>query len=278
MMYATFLFALMNVMVKLVPHIPAVEVVFFRSLVTLLISGGVLRAQRKNIWGNNRKLLVLRGASGAIALVMYFYLLQSIPLASAVLFQFITPIFTAILGIFILKEKVYPLQWVFFLIALGGILFIQGFDSRIPLMFVFFGLGASLFAGLAYNCVRKLAATDQAMVIVFYFPLVTLPVTGIYLLFDWVTPSLTDWVIMLGIGLVVQFAQYFMTKAYQTEELSKAVSIKYMSIIYALFFGFIFFGETYTVATYLGMVLVMVGVGLNLWYKQRKELEFGKSS
>jgi len=271
MIYATFLFAVMNVLVKLLPHIPAVEVVFFRSLVSLVISGVVLRSQGTSLWGVNRPLLILRGATGAVALVLYFYLLQSIPLASAVLFQFITPIFTAVLGIFIVKEKVYSLQWFFFVLALLGILFIQGFDNRIPSWFTLIGLSAALFAGLAYNCVRKLSRTDKPMVIVFYFPLVTLPITGVYLFFDWVTPAGEDWLILLAIGVVVQFAQYFMTKAYQSEELSKAVSIKYMSIIYALIFGFIFFGETYALQTYLGMLLVMAGVGLNIWYKQRRD-------
>lgn len=271
MFYATFLFALMNLFVKMLPRIPAVEIVFFRSLITLVMSGSMLTIQRKNLWGNNKKLLIGRGLTGAVALILYFYTLQEIPLASAVTFQFITPIFTAILGVFLLKEKVFSWQWFFFLLALAGVVVIQGFDPRVPFEFMIIGLGASLFAGLAYNIVRKLKKSEPALVIVFYFPLVTLPVTGIYLLFDWVTPTLNEWLLLLVIGVLVQFAQYFMTRAYQEEELSKAVSIKYFSIIYALIFGYVFFGETFTWETYAGMLLVMLGVGLNIWYKQRQE-------
>ena len=60
-----------------------------------------------------------------------------------------------------------------------------------------------------------------------------------------------------------------MTKSYQAEEISKVANLNYLSIIYALSLGFVFFGETFNLMTYGGMVLVLVGVVLNVWYKQR---------
>ncbi|MDH5604752.1 MAG: EamA family transporter, partial [Cyclobacteriaceae bacterium] len=84
MLAATFFFALMNVMVKLVPDIPSVEVVFVRSVVSLVISYFFLKLKKIPIWGNNKKLLLLRGLSGAMALILYFYTLQEMPLATAV--------------------------------------------------------------------------------------------------------------------------------------------------------------------------------------------------
>ena len=94
MLGATFLFAVMNVLVKTVSHIPAVEVVFFRSIVSLVISLGMLKAAGVQLFGQkqNRLLLILRGTSGAIALVMYFWLLQVIPLATALVLQILTPV------------------------------------------------------------------------------------------------------------------------------------------------------------------------------------------
>ncbi len=69
MLIATLVFSMMNVAVKLLPHIPAVEIVFFRSVVSLVLSLGILKARKVPIWGKNHKLLILRGASGAMALI-----------------------------------------------------------------------------------------------------------------------------------------------------------------------------------------------------------------
>lgn len=269
MVIAGFFFALMNVFVKMVPEIPAVEIVFFRSVVSLILSYTFLTASGVNIWGNNKKILLMRGASGAVALILYFATIQAIPLASAVTIQFLSPIFTSILGIFIVKEKVKPLQWLFFLVAFAGIIIIQGFDPRITPFYLGIGIVAALFSGLAYNFIRKLNTSEHPLVIVFYFPLVTLPVTGTISAFDWVKPEGWEWLLLLLIGVLTQVAQYFMTKAYQAEELSKVASLKYINIIYALAFGWVIFEETFNFMTYVGMLVVLAGVILNIWYKHR---------
>lgn len=267
MLLAGFVFALMNVFVKLVPGIPATEIVFFRSVVSLVLSYVILKGRRIHLWGENKKILLFRGLSGAVALILYFITLQAIPLASAVTIQFLSPIFTSILGVFIVKERVKPVQWLFFLLAFAGIIIIQGFDPRITPLYLIIGIFAAFFSGLAYNFIRKLKTSEHPLVIVLYFPLVTLPVTGLYSFIEWVPPSGWEWLILLLIGVLTQIAQYFMTKAYQAEELSKVASLKYVSIIYALGFGWVIFDETFNAMTYIGMVVVLLGVSLNIWYK-----------
>lgn len=271
MLLAIFFFSLMGLMVKFVEHIPAVEVVFFRSIISFTISLTLLKAQKVNIWGNNKLYLTLRGLTGAVALVLYFTTLQAIPLASAVVLGFIAPVFATILGIFIVKEKVYPLQWAFFLTAFVGILLVEGFDHRIDFIYIIFGLIAAVASGLAHNFIRKVNTTEHPLVIIFYFPLVTTPLTALYCIFvEWKMPQGWDWALLLSIGIFTQIAQYFMTKSIQIEELSKVTIMRYLSIIFALSFGYIFFGETYDFIAYAGMALTIVGVLLNLWYKQRR--------
>ncbi len=268
MLLATFLFSCMNVLVKFVPHIPAVEIVFFRCAISLVMSYAVLKSQGIYLWGNNRRLLIARGLSGAVALVLYFILLQQIPLATAVTLQFLSPIVTAFLGVLLLGERMRRWQWLFFLLSFGGMLVINGFDARISTVHLLMGLVAAVGSGLAYTIIRKLNQREHPLVIVLYFPLVTMPIVGLYSAFHWVMPQGWDWAFLLGIGTFTQFAQYFMTKAYQAEEVSKVANLKYLSIIYALSFGFIFFGETFNWMTYAGMALVIAGVVLNVWYKQ----------
>ncbi len=270
MLLSAFIFTLMKVFVKLVPHIPPIEIILFRSIISLVISGALLKNKGVSVWGNNKKILILRGVSGAIALSSFFMLLQQIPLAAASTLQYLSPVFSATLGIFILKEKVKWYQFLFFGLSFLGIVIIQGVDSRISTGQMLLGVGSAFFTGLAYNFVRKLKSTEDPLVIIFYFPLVTLPLAGIYSVFDWVTPRGTDWLVLLMIGLCTQVAQYFMTRSYQTEEIAKVSIVNYTGILYSIGFGFFIFGEQYSWLTYVGMALVLSGVILNLWFKKIK--------
>lgn len=268
MLMAGFLFAIMNVFVKLLPHLPAVEIAFFRSIGALVLSFTMLRMHHISLPGNNIKALMLRGFFGSSSLILYFITLQHMPLASAVTIQFLSPIFTTILGIFLVKEPVKPLQWAFFALAFVGVLIIQGFDARVSWFYLMLGIGSAVFSGLAYNTIRMLKSSEHPLVIVFYFPLVALPITGLLMLSNFVWPTGWDWITLLVIGVLTQFAQYFMTRAYQSDELSKVASVKYVGVIYALLFGYLIFGEVFTMQVHLGIVLVLIGVLLNVWYKR----------
>jgi len=258
----------MNVCVKLLPNIPTIEIIVFRSLVSLIICLVSLKYQRISIWGNNKKLLLFRGSAGAIALILFFRLIHEIPLANAVILQYLAPIFVTLIGIVMVNEAVKPIQWLFFFISFLGIIVIQGFDIRLEFSHILIGVTASFFSGLAYNSIRKMKTTEHPLVIIFYFPLVTLPIAGTYSVFNWVTPNGWEWFYLLLVGLFTQFAQYFMTKSLQSEELSKVSIIKNLGIVLALIFGFSF-GETFNLMTYLGMSTVILGVLLNIFYKEK---------
>jgi len=160
-------------------------------------------------------------------------------------------------------------EWIFFAISFAGILVIQGFDPRISYTHLFMGISASLFMGLAYNFIRKLKDSEHPLVIIFYFPLIMLPVSAVWSAFVWVQPTGWDWLILLLVGVTTQIAQFLMTKSYQSEELSKVSILSYISIIYSLAFGFFLFDETYNLITYGGMALVLTGVILNVTLKKR---------
>ncbi len=267
MLLAGIFFAMMNVSVKFVPHIPAVEIIVFRSIFSLVFSFVILKQLKVPVFGNDKVGLVIRGVVGSISLILFFYTLQRIPLASAVTIQYLSPIFTTILGVFILKEHVRPIQYFFFAMAFVGAVVIQGLDARVDSFSVVLGVISAMASGVAYIMIRKLKNSEHPLVIIFYFPLVTLPVALLITYFDWVTPVGWDWLILLWIGICTQFAQYFMTIAYQTGNVSKVSSLSYMGVLYALIFGFFLFGETFDLMSYLGMGLVVIGILLNLRVK-----------
>ncbi|MGV3539072.1 MAG: DMT family transporter [Rufibacter sp.] len=268
MLLSTFFFALMNVFVKFLSHLPPMEVVLFRSVISLALSYGMLRRANVKPWGNRKLILIGRGLAGGFSLLMYYTTIQNIPLAGAVTIQYLAPIFTALLGVFIAKEQVKPWQWVFFLLSFAGVLVIEGVDTRISLKYLLIGIGSAFLSGVAYNSIKKLSKTEHPLVIVFYFPLVSLPLSLVFCLFDWVPPEHEDWIWLILIGLLTQLGQYFMTRSYQVEKLARVAHLNYIGILYALGLGFVFFNETFHLYSYLGIALVLLGVLLNLQYSR----------
>ncbi|MFT2010936.1 DMT family transporter [Pontibacter sp. 13R65] len=270
MLLSTLFFSLMNVCVKSLAHIPAAEVILFRSIVSLVMSYVVLRKARVPVLGSNYKWLIARGATGAAALLLFFNTLQNIPLATAATVQYMSPIFTAILGIFLVKEQVKPWQWVFFLLSFAGILVINGVEVNVDSFYLWIGVLSSVFSGLAYTIIRKINTQEHPLVIMFYFPLVSLPVVGVYCMFRWVNPVGWDWLMLLLVGILTQLGQYYMTMSYQAEEISKVANLNYIGMLYALVLGYILFDEQFSLLTYWGMALVLLGVILNIRYKSRQ--------
>lgn len=275
MLLAVLTFSMMNVFVKMLPHIPTLEIVFFRALVSLILSAIILKRKRISFWGNNQKVLLLRGIFGTVALSLYFYTLQAMPLASAMVIHYMSPIFTAIIASIVLKEHLAGRQYFFFLISFIGIVSIKGFDARIDWLDVAAGVGAAVLSGAAYNCIRWLKFTEDSHVIIFYFPLVAMPGTLLLTLFvyGWVDPGWTDLMLLIAIGVLTQIAQIFLTKAYQSEMANKVAGITNTGIIYALGLGWIFFGEVFDWKVILGMFLVIGGVVANLVFAGKKPVE-----
>ena len=270
MFISAFSFALMNIFVKKLSHLPAMEVVFFRCVVSAIACLITLRGLNVNLLGNNRLLLFLRGASGTTALFCFFTTLQNVPLASGVTLSYLSPIFTAILAIFVLNEKVKSLQWIFYLISFAGVFVIKGFDSDFPTIYFVTGLSAAFFSGVAYNLVRSLKGSEHPLVIVFQFQVVGIIAGFIYVLFDWKMPEGQDWLYLAGTGLLTQIGQVYLTKALQAEAVGQVSIINYTGIIYAIFFGWLIFGEVLTYQTLIGILLVIGGVVLSIIYNKRQ--------
>jgi drug/metabolite transporter (DMT)-like permease len=272
-------FAMMNLMVKFLGRLPATELVLFRSLISIAITAYFLRKRHIPFFGNQKKYLILRGVFGVTALSLFFYTLQELPLASAITIQYLSPIFTAFFAIFILGEKMFKWQWLFFLISFSGIALIKGFDPNISLPLFIMGLGSAIFAGLAYNCIRKVKDTDHPLVVVFYFPLIAIPIMAVISIFNWVTPMGWEWMFLLLMGLFTQVGQIYMTRALQAGEANEIVAFKYLGIVFALGFDLVIFNVTYKPMALVGIGLVLFGVLLNVGFKawKRRKLRIADS-
>lgn len=272
MLFAVFAFAIMNLLVKMLPHIPAMEIILFRSSISFVMCVVGLKMQKVKGLGTNKPILFLRGLFGGSALFLFFTTIQNIPLASAITLHYLAPICTAIVAWLVLGERLVPLQWLFFLISFIGVTMVKGFDERVDTIYFIMGISSALLSGFAYNCIRKLKTSEHPLMIILYFPLVTLPIASLYCIFyKWITPIGWDWLYLLLIGILTQIAQLYMTKAYQIEEAARVASVSYTGIVYALGFGFLFFHEVFNIYVSIGIGLMLLGVILNVTFKNKKK-------
>ena len=269
-LFATLLFGLMNVCIKFVSDIPSYEIVFFRSIISFIITSVIFIEAKVNPFESEYKFfLFIRGVAGSTALLLFFYTLQNLPLATAVTIQYLAPIFTVIFAAYITHEKMMLPQWFFFLLSLIGIIFIKGFDHRVSVEMLILGVLAAMCSGVSYNAVRKVKGENSALIVVFYLPLTTLPIITPYTMLHWVQPHGMDWFYLILVGLLTQFAQYYMTRAYQLEKASNIANYTYLGILIALGFGYFLFDEHYGAVAICGMFLVISGVLLNYFYVMR---------
>ncbi len=279
MLLSSLSFAVVNLMVKILTNsyqlfptiqdYPPYELVFFRSIISLTISLAIIKHKGIPLFGNNKKWLLIRGIFGATALLMFFYTLKNLPIAIATTVQYLSPVFTVIMAIFINHQKVKPIQWLFFLIAFSGVVFI-GFgksnDARIIIepIWLILGVVSAMFSGVAYNAIIKCKATDEPITIVMYFPLVATPIMFFIMLYNgYVFPKGYEWGLLLLIGVFTQIAQIFMTKAFHFADASKVTPIKYLGAIYAVMIGYFIFDETLSLYMSVGVALILTGVLLN---------------
>jgi len=268
MLISVLAFSIMNSLIKYLQHLPAFELVFFRSIGSCIICLFLLTKQGIPILGNQRKLLVTRGLVGVTAMFLFFAVVKLIPFGSAVSLRYISPIFAGILAIFILKERITPLQWACFFLAFIGVLLIKGVDTRVS----FLGLGliilSAFFSGMVYIIIRKIGQRDHPLVVVNYFMFTATCVGGLFSIFNWQSPVGIEWVILLSVGIFGFFGQLFMTKAYQIAAIGTVAPMKYLEAVFALIVGWFWFGEGYTLLGLVGIGLIILGMMLNIYVKK----------
>jgi drug/metabolite transporter (DMT)-like permease len=269
MLISTLCFTTMQSLVKFLPQFDSFQHIFFRSVIGWVLSVAYLLNQGISLRGKNVKMLIFRGVIGSISMFSFFYILTHIPFGSSVAFKYLSPIFTAILAVIFLKEKVSRLQWLFFFVSFVGILLLKGFDTRIGLFDAGIGLFSAVFGGLLVIVIRKIGDDDHHLVILHYFMFISALGSGIVVFQDWKTPVGTEWLWLLAIGLVGFVAQNFFTKAIQepSDDVSFLAILRYSEVIYALIIGYFLFHEVYTLQSIVGIALIFAGLLLSFRYK-----------
>ncbi|RCW93335.1 EamA-like transporter family protein [Winogradskyella arenosi] len=269
MVISALAFTFLNVFVKTLSNFSVYQIVFFRSIGSLFFTFPFLIKNKISFLGNKKGLLILRSVFGVTSMTLFFLSIRYIAMGTAVSIRYIAPIFAAFFALFFLKEKVRFIQWVFFAIAFLGVVILKGFDNNMQVEGIIYALVSALFSGLIFIIIRKIGNQDHPVVVVNYFMIISAVIGGLLAINSWKNPIGLEWLILMSLGVFGYFAQLYMTKAMQVGETNQVAPLKYLEVIFTMIIGLIWFGETYTIWSLIGILLIVLGLTLNVVTKRK---------
>ncbi len=234
------------------------QTAFLRGLFAFILLAAILRFQKEPVLGQRKNALPLffRGFFGAVAMILYFWSLKMTTLANASSLHYTHPLFTTILAVPLLGEKLGLSRISLVFLSLAGVLLIVRPEPGMLHFGSLPALASALFASLAYICIRHVASRENPAAIInslsFAVVILSLPMT----LITWKTPSARLWLFALAAGVLTTLAQYFMTLAYKLEQASYVAAFSFTSILWSLLIGILFFREIPRVTEAFGIFIL----------------------
>ena len=245
------------------------EVAFFRSLVSALMMIGL--TARNGRWRDLRTTRpfghATRTVFGFTSMLAAYYGYSHLPLALTTAIGFAMPIVLCLLSFPLLGERVGRLRLAASVVGLFGVMVMLkpwqvGAVPAIPVAVVLSGV---VFWALAMISIRKLGGHgEHNTAIVLWFSIGCTGLSGLLMLPFWVTPSLPQLAVLLGVGAISAVAQVLMTQGYRSAESALLAPFEYGAIIYAAIFGVVFWGEIPDAAGFAG-VAILIASGAAIW-------------
>ncbi len=268
-LYAScFFFAAMALSVKLCTQpsdllgehsMPPVQVVFFRSFLCLLILLPSLLRDLKThpVRRHHLKPLFLRSLAGGLAMIAYFSAISRLPLATAVLLNYTSPLWAGLFAFVFLSEALsaglllaYPLALTGVLMVVGG----PGVSDDLPA--VGLGLASAVMAGAAYTALRGLRGTP-ASIVVTGLCLVSCIAVAPVCYANYVPPSATEWMLLWGCGLASAGAQVLMTLGFRTTKTAAASTIGLTTVAISGLLSCLLLGEMLALKQWVGIAVLL---------------------
>lgn len=276
MLLAALISALNGAVTKILTEdLTALEVVFFRNLLGVLIIVYALKHTPPILTRGKLHLLITRGVFGFIAMILFFYTITVIPLGEAITLNKTSPWFGTILAFYILKERLNKTTLLALLIGFIGILLITKPMGMSVSYNHFIGILGGFFAAAAYTTIKKIKDIYDARIIVLSFVSVG---TFIPMILFFVAPyvevddsigflfeefrmpsSYLVWLLIGFMALISTLSQWLLTKAYSSSKISIIGVISYTNIPFAIGFGWMLGDKFPDFLTFSGIGLIVLG-------------------
>lgn len=253
-------FSVMDLLVKWSGDYPTGQVLFFRGFFGILPTYFLIPKDKLRTFYKTKrpKEHLFRCIIGLVALVAIVIALRELPLAVVVSLSYAAPLFITILSILLLSEKIGIFRWAAVLIGFIGVIVISepGFKEMNLLYFlpIIFCIGMA-FVTIA---IRKLSTTEPIWLISIFFT-ITISIAGLTTIpMGWVMPNFQDFILLALIGVTGGAANLLLTQSYKLSEVSLVAPLKYLSLVFAVIFGYMIWNEIPTLKTLVGASLVIL--------------------
>jgi drug/metabolite transporter (DMT)-like permease len=277
MLLAALGFALMGALVKLgATKFSSSELVFYRSLFGLITVSLYLRSQKLSLATPVLFKQMSRALVGFASLVLFFYAIAHLPLATAMTLNYTSPLFLALLSPFLLQEPLKRTLLLALTIGFIGVsLLLKPTLNSGNALAGSLGLLSGLGAAWAYVHVKQLGQQNEPDTrTVFYFTLVSTVLAGLWMLMapqlhglDGISSELLsgfhrlnwqDMPLLIGLGATATVAQLAMTRAYRTGDTLVVASLAYTTVVLASLFGVLWWGEQLSIGDCLAISLIVL--------------------
>lgn len=261
-------FAIMGAFVKTgAERFSSTELVFYRSAFGFITIAAMVYWQGKPLQSPMLRKQMSRAVTGFIALLLFFYAIAHLPLATAITLNYTSPMFLALLSPWLLTSEQPLSRWQQNTLNLCVIAGFIGVTLLLhprwePDLWLAGGVGllSGLGAALAYVHVKQLGMSGEPdWRTVFYFTLVCSIASGGLMLNTQITPlHCQDLPLLLGLGISATISQLALTRAYRTGRTLTVASLAYSTIVFATLIGVFWWGEHLSWVEYLGILLIML--------------------
>ena len=288
---AILIFSFQDIAVKWIGgDYPVMEIVIFRSLIALPCTFIFLHYEGiRGLPATQQSLLeYIRGLFLFLSFTTYMMGVTALPLADVAAIRNSGPLMITLLSVVWLGEKVGPRRWLALFVGFIGVLLIIKPGSTTFNLGSLFALIATLFYALNVMITRKLQTTDSSATMAYYSSLVYLVVAFVlaplaivvgeipnahpsiaFLFRTWTLPTLLDWVIMSGLGLIWAAGMYFVARAYSLAQASAVAPFEYTPLLLNVLWGFLLWREIPPWLTWAGAFLTLSS-GLYILYRERR--------
>ena len=272
MIAASFFFACMGVCVKFAAQIfSAPELVFYRSVISLLMMIIIVRMRGIPVTTPHWRFQLWRSVSGFASLLLYYYAIFMLPLATAVTLAYTSPLFLAVYLSWFGKVRLNgAMLGALALGFVGVVLLLRPTFHADQLLGGLIGLGSGILAGLAYYNVKELGERgENEERTVFYFTLFSTIASGVWMaISEFHHVDLHGGLLLLGVGTFGTVAQLTMTRAYKRGNTLMSASLAYSTVIFASLFGMLFWQETLSLGAWSAIALIVVSGLVSSWFSR----------
>lgn len=269
---------------------PLHQIVFVRAIIGLILTmivfaqlEGGIKLRTNHPWMH-----AFRAGMLVLANVCFFTAIASMPLADATAIFFVSPLLITGMSVIFLGETVGPRRWACVFIGLVGVIIIVGPGRESFQIAAILPMVAALCYGATHMLTRRMRAMDSAATMAIYIQLAFVIFAGsfglvagdgsfltsdnpslIFLLSPWVWPPAQDIAVMALTGVASATGGYLITQAYRLSEAGLVAPFEYLALIFAIFWGFLIWGEIPSWIVAFGIALVL-GSGVYLAVREAK--------